>query len=334
MTTPDHHQLKFGENDMPLHVASVMEPVDELYARLESQLITHIPPPAKLLQSVKLLGVLEPIIIANNAGKATLCAGRRRLQAAKLAGLKEIPVRYVSIKNDFTALAIQSDENNARSPNPLSDLEVYNRAVIECQANNIEPSDKTVARLTGLPVATVRRIKKWHTLPQPVMKAIVEGRITAHVAEKLATLPAKAIEQACELLSAEKGIYTSQHLKQALTARSVATFSAMPLDAIFATPQAQNEYTHSALIDQDGTILSVKHIERHAAPTVDTPVLLNECLDMLERLAYWYTLYDSVQADGAIAESDKADFDFPYLEVDRLIEKIKEVTSAAKQPAS
>ena len=67
----------------------------------------------ELVQSVRNLGIIQPLIVCpgrNEPGKYTLIAGRRRLEAAKLAGLKEIPV-IVRIASNQEIFEISLNEN-------------------------------------------------------------------------------------------------------------------------------------------------------------------------------------------------------------------------------
>jgi ParB/RepB/Spo0J family partition protein len=66
-----------------------------------------------LVESVKKYGVLEPIIVRTVKDGYQLVAGKRRLWAAKEAGLKEIPV-IVRDLSDEDALILQATENLQR----------------------------------------------------------------------------------------------------------------------------------------------------------------------------------------------------------------------------
>ena len=48
-----------------------------------------------LAQSIRIFGIIQPLLVCpgrNESGKFTLISGRRRLEAARMAGLKEVPV--------------------------------------------------------------------------------------------------------------------------------------------------------------------------------------------------------------------------------------------------
>lgn len=82
---------------------------------IERQVRTKIGDLTELVASIKVDGVLEPIILLLKAdGRYRLIAGERRLRASILAGLTKIPA---TVKRDLTEIAIrriQVTENNER----------------------------------------------------------------------------------------------------------------------------------------------------------------------------------------------------------------------------
>lgn len=80
----------------------------------------------QLCQSIKEHGILENLIVRpspNRADRFELIAGERRYRAAKKVGLKEVPVKILSI-NDEEALQIALVENLQREDlNPIEETE-------------------------------------------------------------------------------------------------------------------------------------------------------------------------------------------------------------------
>ena len=71
--------------------------------------------------NVKKVGVLEPVLLRKDEkGHWVLIAGHRRLAAAKIAGLKEIPARYLEV-DESQAAEIQTLENLHRENLPALD---------------------------------------------------------------------------------------------------------------------------------------------------------------------------------------------------------------------
>src|SRR5439155_14913586 len=93
--------------------------------RLNETALTH------LVDSIKQSGVLQPIIVRERTGKPQgraryeIVAGERRWQAARLAGLTDIPA-VVRTLSDEEALKIALVENLQREDlNPVEETEGY-----------------------------------------------------------------------------------------------------------------------------------------------------------------------------------------------------------------
>ena len=94
-----------------------------------------------LTVSIKDRGVLEPLIITP---ERRLLAGRRRLEAARRAGLSMVPVRVFEIADERTAIEIGLVENVERADlDPLTRAKAY-RGLMELGA-----SVEEIARLVG-----------------------------------------------------------------------------------------------------------------------------------------------------------------------------------------
>src|SRR4051812_36007889 len=66
-----------------------------------------------LSQSIKIHGIIQPIIVRKEDSHYQVIAGERRLHAAKLAGLRDVPV-YVRLLNDEQVLELALIENIQR----------------------------------------------------------------------------------------------------------------------------------------------------------------------------------------------------------------------------
>lgn len=79
----------------------------------------------ELVNSIKEHGIIQPIIVSAKDGGFQLVAGERRLRAAKLAGLKEVPVILKDYKNS-QLLEIALIENLQREDlNSLEEAQAY-----------------------------------------------------------------------------------------------------------------------------------------------------------------------------------------------------------------
>ncbi len=85
----------------------------------------------ELANSIKQLGVIQPITVRKNkAGKFDLISGERRLRAAKLAGLENIPA-YVRLANDREMLEMALVENIQREDLDAIEIALSFQAMID-----------------------------------------------------------------------------------------------------------------------------------------------------------------------------------------------------------
>ena len=79
----------------------------------------------ELAESIQAVGVLQPLLIKKEGDTYLLIAGERRLRAAKKAGLKEVPVRFVDVDEE-EGDRISLIENVQREDlNPMEEAEAY-----------------------------------------------------------------------------------------------------------------------------------------------------------------------------------------------------------------
>lgn len=79
----------------------------------------------ELAESIQTVGVLQPLLIKKDGDINLLIAGERRLRAAKKAGLKEVPVRFIDVDEE-EGDRISLIENVQREDlNPMEEAEAY-----------------------------------------------------------------------------------------------------------------------------------------------------------------------------------------------------------------
>ena len=156
--------------------------------RTEAELAADHPEMQKLLASIRARGVLQPIVIWEDApgDKAFVIAGCRRFTAAKLAGLKAIPAVKFEGLSEAEAREITRIENEVRfGVSPLKDAEL-----IADMIGKFGYSVDEVAAHFGISSATVRRRARLMELV-PEIREIAEqtGSITTDALEKIALYP-------------------------------------------------------------------------------------------------------------------------------------------------
>ena len=91
---------------------------------------------SELADSIKQFGVIEPLVVVKRKGFYELIAGERRWRAARLAGLKEVPV-VIKDYNEQEIVEIALIENIQREDlNPIEEAHAYNRLIKEFNLNH------------------------------------------------------------------------------------------------------------------------------------------------------------------------------------------------------
>lgn len=128
----------------------------------------------ELAQSIKMHDVIQPVTLTKMpGGRYRLIAGERRLRAAKIAGLKDIPA-YIRQANDRELLELALLENLQRED--LNAIEValsYKRMMDE-----LEHTQEQVAERMGKDRSTVTNYIRLLKLPPDIQIAVRNGSIS------------------------------------------------------------------------------------------------------------------------------------------------------------
>ena len=128
----------------------------------------------ELADSIKKNGIIQPLIVTKTeGGEYELIAGERRLQAARLAGMAEVPVviRSVSKKEQFQLAIIENIQREDLSP--IEEALAY-RDLSEM----FDLTHAQIAEIVGKDRATVSNSIRLLKLPENVREMIVEETIT------------------------------------------------------------------------------------------------------------------------------------------------------------
>lgn len=96
----------------------------------------------ELADSIKQYGIIEPLVVVKRKGYYELIAGERRWRAARLAGLKEVPV-VIKDYNDQQIVEIALIENIQREDlNPIEEAHAYERLIQEFHLSQDEVAER------------------------------------------------------------------------------------------------------------------------------------------------------------------------------------------------
>ncbi|HLC21884.1 MAG TPA: ParB/RepB/Spo0J family partition protein [Candidatus Methylomirabilis sp.] len=146
----------------------------------------------ELAESIRVHGVLSPIILRREGGRLEVVAGERRLRAARMAGLGSIPA-VVKELSGGEALEVALVENLQREDlNPIERAEAYLRLQEEFGLTQEE-----VARRLGRERSSVANALRLLRLPKQVRADLITGALSEGHARALLGL-----ERAAEQLKA------------------------------------------------------------------------------------------------------------------------------------
>lgn len=138
----------------------------------------------ELSESIKAHGVLQPLLVRKQGDVFEIIAGERRYQAAKLAGLTEVPVT-IKEADDQAVLEMALIENLQRSDlNPIEEAKGY-KQLIKTSGMTQEALSKAVSKSRSTITNSLRLLD----LPQQVQDLLYNGKLTAGHARAILAVP-------------------------------------------------------------------------------------------------------------------------------------------------
>jgi len=128
-----------------------------------------------LADSIRRVGILQPIVVRRKGSDFEIIAGERRWRAARLAGLREIPVTVREEPNDGAMLELALLENVQRE-----DLNAIEKALgFQRLSREFGRNTEEIAKSIGLDRTTVANFIRLLELPGEMRQAIQNREITA-----------------------------------------------------------------------------------------------------------------------------------------------------------
>ncbi len=152
-----------------------------------------------LAESIASSGIIEPLAVRKNEdGKYELIAGKRRLKAAVMAGLRRVPC--VLHKTDEATAALYAVIENLQrcSLTVFEEAEALQKLIIEHNLSQIE-----IASRLGIAQSTLSNKLRLLRLSEEVKEKITLARLTERHARALLRLPSFKREEALDFIIAE-----------------------------------------------------------------------------------------------------------------------------------
>ena len=162
----------------------------------------------ELAQSIKVQGVIQPIVVRERAiadshtgVRFEIIAGERRWRATQIAGLENIPAVIRTIA-DSEAVAVALIENIQRENlNPLEEANAFQRLIIE-----YEMSHQEVANSVGRARASITNTLRLLDLPSSVQELVNKKMLTMGHARALLSIEDRGMQLEVANLIVEKGL--------------------------------------------------------------------------------------------------------------------------------
>ncbi len=185
----------------------------------------------ELAQSIKSQGVMQPILVRPlGGGQYEVIAGERRLRAAEIAGLSEVPVLVKDVPDENAAVMALIENIQREDLNPLEEAQGLKRLTDEFGLTH-EQAAQSVGRSRSAASNLLRLLQ----LTAPVQQMLIAGDLEMGHARALLPLKAAQQIQAATAIAAKK---LSVREAERLVTRELNAENAAPNTR--ATPQNQS----------------------------------------------------------------------------------------------
>lgn len=144
----------------------------------------------ELAQSIRSVGVIQPVLVREKNGRYQLIAGERRFRAARMAGLGEIPA-IVRTMDESTRLEVSLIENLQRDDlNPIEEAEGVKRLITQCGY-----TQEVAAGRLGKSRPAIANLLRLLSLDEAVIALVREGKLSAGHARALVAIGDAALQR-------------------------------------------------------------------------------------------------------------------------------------------
>ncbi len=162
----------------------------------------------ELAESIKQFGLLQPILVQDRKSYYEIIAGERRWRAAKMAGLKEVPV-IIKDLTDQEIVEISLIENIQREDlNPIEEALAYKRLLTEFHLKQDEVAERVSKSRTAV-TNSMRLLKLCEEVQQMIIDDMIStgharALISIEDAEQQYTIAQKIFDEKLSVRDVEK----------------------------------------------------------------------------------------------------------------------------------
>jgi|UniRef100_A0A7V5XYZ6 ParB family chromosome partitioning protein len=144
----------------------------------------------ELANSIKEKGILQPLVVRRTREGYQLIMGERRLRAAKLAGLTEVPVIVKNVSEPEMIEMALIENLHREDLNPIEEALGYKSLIEEFNYTH-----EKIAEKVGKERATITNMLRLLTLPPKVRDYLASGLITVGHAKILLSLADRQLQE-------------------------------------------------------------------------------------------------------------------------------------------
>jgi len=155
----------------------------------------------ELSRSIREQGIIQPLLLRKDDNGYELIAGERRLRAAKLAGLSQVPVIIKDI-SDEKIIEMSIVENIQRENlNPMEEAVAYQRLISE-----FDFTQEQIAERVGKSRPAVANFLRLPQLPEHIKDSIMDGTLSMGHAKALLGAATSALQNEAWRAIVSKGL--------------------------------------------------------------------------------------------------------------------------------
>jgi len=139
-----------------------------------------------LADSIRSVGVIEPLVLRRKGNKYEIITGERRWRASKLAGLKKVPAIIKDVSDNLSMEMALIENIQREDLNPIEEAIAYKELL-----ENLNIKQDELSKRVGKSRVAISNTIRLLTLPASVRSMIIEGRISAGHARTLLRLRSK-----------------------------------------------------------------------------------------------------------------------------------------------
>lgn len=164
---------------------------------------------SQLAESIKLHGIVQPLIVKKEDDTYKIVAGERRWRAARLAGLETVPVIIKDLSSK-QVMEIALIENIQREDlNPIEEAEAYERLIDE-----FGMTQEDIATAVGRSRPAIANAVRLLTLQDKLKNLVINGELSSGHARALLSIEDKALQLKAseEILSKDLNVREAEKL--------------------------------------------------------------------------------------------------------------------------